>query len=93
MRLFDLLIPGTVEEALALLADPGGRPIAGGTDLIPLMQAGELRLQRAIDLSRLSSLRGIRHDGDGFVRIGALTTHAQLARSALLWEGETTVEP
>jgi len=91
MRPFDLLIPGTVEEALALLADPSGRPIAGGTDLIPLMQAGELRLQRAIDLSRLSSLRGIRHDGEGLVRIGALTTHAQLASSALLWERATVL--
>ncbi|UCC64205.1 MAG: xanthine dehydrogenase family protein subunit M [Anaerolineae bacterium] len=91
MRPFDLLIPDTVDEALTLLADSGGRPIAGGTDLIPLMQADKLRPQRAIDLSRLSSLRGIRHDGDGLVRIGALTTHAQLAKSAFLWEQATAL--
>lgn len=91
MRPFDLLMPRTVDEALALLADPGGRPIAGGTDLIPLMQADKLRLERAIDLSRLSALRGIRQAGDGLVCIGALTTHAQLEASALLWERATAL--
>jgi CO/xanthine dehydrogenase FAD-binding subunit len=91
MRPFDLLTPKTVDEALALLADPGGQPIAGGTDLIPLMQADELRPERVIDLSRLSALRDIRQDGDGYVRIGALTTHAQLKASALLWEQATAL--
>jgi carbon-monoxide dehydrogenase medium subunit len=91
MRPFDLLIPQTQDEALALLADPGGRPIAGGTDLIPLMQADGLRPERVIDLSRLSALRGIFQDGDIAVRIGALTTHAQVETSALLWERATTL--
>lgn len=91
MRPFDLLIAKTLDEALALLADPGGWPIAGGTDLIPLMQADKLRPKRVIDLSRLSALRGIHHDGDGYVRIGALTTHAQLETSALLWERATVL--
>ncbi len=91
MRPFDLLMPKTVDEALALLADPGGRPIAGGSDLIPLMQADKSRPERVIDLSRLSVLRDIRQDGDGYVRVGALTTHAQLEASALLWERATTL--
>ncbi len=91
MRPFDLLIPETVDEALALLADPGGRPIAGGSDLIPLMQAGQVRPERVIDLSRLAALRGIHHDGGGHVRIGALTTHAQLEASALLWQRATVL--
>jgi CO/xanthine dehydrogenase FAD-binding subunit len=86
MRPFDLLTPETVDEALAFLSDPGGRPIAGGTDLIPLMQAGKLYSRRVIDLSRLPDLCDIRQDSDDLVRIGALTTHAQLEASALLWE-------
>jgi CO/xanthine dehydrogenase FAD-binding subunit len=86
MRPFDLLTPETVDEALALLSDPGGRPIAGGTDLIPLMQAGKLHPKRVIDLSRLPDLRDIRQDSDDLVHIGALTTHAQLEASTLLWE-------
>jgi CO/xanthine dehydrogenase FAD-binding subunit len=90
MRPFDLLTPDTLDEALALLTDPGGQPIAGGTDLIPLMQTDKLRPERLIDLSRLSALRHIRHEGDGLVRIGALTTHTQLETSALLW-GQATV--
>ena len=86
MRPFDLLTPETMDEALALLSDPGGRPIAGGTDLVPIMQAGKLHPERVIDLSRLPDLCGICQDGDDLVRIGALTTHAQLEASALLWE-------
>lgn len=91
MRPFDLLTPQTVDEAVTLLADPGGWPIAGGTDLIPLMQADKLRLERVIDLSHLAALRSIRQDDGGLVRIGALTTHAQLEASALLWQQATTL--
>ena len=36
---FDLERPSTVEEACALLAQ-GGRPLAGGTDLVPNMKNG-----------------------------------------------------
>ena len=91
MRPFDLLIPNTLDEALALLTDLGGRPIAGGTDLIPLMHTDKFRPEQLIDLSRLSALRHIRHEGDGLVRIGALTTHAQLETSALLWQQATAL--
>ena len=68
MRPFDLLIPNTLDEALALLTAPGSRPIAGGTDLIPLMQTDKMHPEQLIDLSRLSALRHIRHEGDGLVR-------------------------
>lgn len=91
MRPFDLLSPKTVDEALALLADPGGQPIAGGTDLIPLLQADKLRPERMIDLSHLSALRGVHLNGDGLIRIGALTTHAQLEASTLVWERATAL--
>ena len=91
MRPFELLTPKTVDEALGLLVDPGGRPLAGGSDLIPLMQADKLRPERVIDLGRLPALRDIRQDGDGLVRVGALTTHAQLEASALLWKRATAL--
>jgi carbon-monoxide dehydrogenase medium subunit len=91
MRPFDLLTPKTLEQALELMADPGGRPIAGGTDLIPLMHADKIRPQRVIDLGRLPNLRGIHPDGDDRVRIGALTTHAQLEASPLLWQRATAL--
>lgn len=85
MHPFDLYIPKTVEEALELLAATGGRPIAGGTDLIVFMQEGKIRPQVLIDLSRLDELRYIQEE-DGLIRIGPLTTHAELARSPLLRE-------
>jgi CO/xanthine dehydrogenase FAD-binding subunit len=91
MRPFDLLIPQTLDEALSLLSDPGGQPIAGGTDLIPVMQAGRLHPRRVMDLSRLSALRGVAQDDGGVVRIGALTTHAQLEALAWLWERATVL--
>ncbi|MGA9115616.1 MAG: FAD binding domain-containing protein [Bacteroidota bacterium] len=76
---------GTLEEACALMAGPGAsRVIAGGTDLIP-----ELRRPDApgwdllVDIGRLDGLRGIGGEGPR-IRIGALSTHAELARSEVL---------
>ena len=53
---YDLRVPATLDEALALLAESGGswRPFAGGTDLMVLLEAGKLPHTRYV------SLRGLR---------------------------------
>jgi carbon-monoxide dehydrogenase medium subunit len=76
--------PETIEDLTRQIAGPDVRLLAGGTDLIPrLHRSAQDRPVHLLDLSRLDGLRFIR-ETDGRVEIGALTTHAALADSALL---------
>jgi CO/xanthine dehydrogenase FAD-binding subunit len=80
---FDFLAPRTLEEACFALASGGGRLIAGGTDVIPQLLNGRLRASCLVDLSRLTGLSFIGIAG-GRLRVGALTTFAQLADSDVI---------
>jgi carbon-monoxide dehydrogenase medium subunit len=80
---FELVEPATLDEAVALLDpdDAGVRAIAGATALIPMMKARLFQPTRLVSLRRLDgALRGVRADVDG-LRIGALTTLAELEQS------------
>jgi xanthine dehydrogenase YagS FAD-binding subunit len=57
---------------------------AGGVDLLDLMKAGLVQPKRLVDISRLPELDGVTQTDDGQVRIGALTTLAQIAGHAEL---------
>src|SRR5205823_2948143 len=75
-RPFDYERPGSVEEAVAVLAAAGGRDaklIAGGQSLVPMLSLGLARPDVLVDLSRLE-LDGIEALG-GRVRVGATTCH------------------
>jgi CO/xanthine dehydrogenase FAD-binding subunit len=81
---FDLVTPATLDEALALLAsDPTARPFAGGTDLMVLLEAGQLPPARYVSLWHCRELRGIA-ETDGGVSIGALTTHTDIRHASAL---------
>jgi CO/xanthine dehydrogenase FAD-binding subunit len=70
-----------LNETLALLAEPGARLLAGGTDVFPAV--GERPLTGpVIDISRLRNLRGVSRTDEG-VRIGAATTWTDLVRADL----------
>jgi aerobic carbon-monoxide dehydrogenase medium subunit len=75
----------SVEEALMLMHDHAGeaRVVAGGTDLMLDLANGTKRAAVLIDLTSIRSLRYIGED-DGVIRVGALTTHHDLASSPLL---------
>ncbi len=77
--------PKSVAEALALLQEGGGRArvLAGGTDLMLQLKKGELSCDAVVDISGVKDLRYIREEG-GRLYIGALSTHTDLAESALL---------
>ena len=77
--------PTDLDEALALLAAPGAVALAGGQDLVPLLNARRVRPSTVVDIAGLSALRGIT-DGRGEVRIGALTRHRDLLDSAVVHE-------
>jgi CO/xanthine dehydrogenase FAD-binding subunit len=72
--------PGTLEEALTLLAaDSANTVIAGGTDLIPVVRAGAVQPGMLVDLRRLP-LAHITAEGDR-IRLGALVTFSDLLHS------------
>jgi xanthine dehydrogenase small subunit len=76
--------PRSVREALLLLRDEDAlEPMAGCTDLYVGLNFGTLGAERFLDLSRLDRLRGIEQRGKT-LWIGALTTHSDLIRSAIV---------
>jgi carbon-monoxide dehydrogenase medium subunit len=78
---FDYVRANTVAEAISLLGQrPDARLIAGGHSIIPAMKMRLEEPATLIDIGRISDLKGIK-TLDGHVRIGALTTHAEIARS------------
>jgi carbon-monoxide dehydrogenase medium subunit len=82
---FDYHRPTTVDEAVALLSAHGdeGRLLAGGHSLIPMMKLRLANPAHLIDLHGIGTLKGIEEAG-GAVRIGAMTTQAEIIASALL---------
>ncbi len=76
----------SVAEATALLAEhPDSKLLAGGHSLIPALKLRLAAPSALIDIGRIDGLRGISTDA-GTIRIGALTTHTQIASSAGLSE-------
>ncbi|WP_330295362.1 FAD binding domain-containing protein [Streptomyces sp. NBC_00503] len=81
---FEYVRPVGLDEALALLAgQPGARVLAGGQSLLPGLRTGEERAALLVDVRRLEELRGIEETAQG-IRIGALTTLAEIAAHPLL---------
>jgi aerobic carbon-monoxide dehydrogenase medium subunit len=67
----------SVGHALSLLTAPDARVIAGGHSLIPMMKLRLAQPELVVDINDLTELSYIRLEG-GELRIGALTTHADL---------------
>jgi xanthine dehydrogenase YagS FAD-binding subunit len=74
--------PGSVEEALELLAQEGAAVLAGGTDLAGQIDRGIRAPALLVDLQS-AGLGGIVADGDG-ITIGATATLAEVAGSSLV---------
>ena len=86
MHAFAYARPGTLAEAVALLAEhgPAARLLAGGTDLVIALRSGEIRPSVVIDLKRIAELRpAIRGEGDR-VTISAAATMTDVADSDLV---------
>ena len=83
---FDFYQPTTLQEASRLLKEngPGGRFLAGGTDLVIAMKEKGLLPRYIVDLKRVPGLAGIRENSDGSITLGALTTLYEIETSALI---------
>jgi CO/xanthine dehydrogenase FAD-binding subunit len=80
----------TLQDALSAMAS-GARPIAGGTDLVVGDRQGKAPLPEAVvAIDRIGLLRGIADVGGG-LRIGALTTHEEIAASGAIRDGFTAL--
>jgi CO/xanthine dehydrogenase FAD-binding subunit len=82
---YDLRVPGSLSEALGLLArEPGiWQPFAGGTDLMVLLESGKLSHKRFLSLARLEDLRGFETTADA-ITMGALTTYSDILNHPVL---------
>jgi len=78
MRAFEYVTPARKEQVAALL---GGNAaiLAGGTDLLSLMKDDVITPARLVNIKQIDSLRGISYQAGSGLRIGALTTIAELA--------------
>jgi aerobic carbon-monoxide dehydrogenase medium subunit len=78
--------PTSLQEASRLLKDngPGGRFLAGGTDLVIAIKEKGLLPKYVVDLKKVPGLSGIRENADGSITIGALTTMREIETTPLL---------
>lgn len=83
---FDFFQPVTLAEASRLLKEngPGGRFLAGGTDLVIAMKEKGLLPKYIVDLKHVPGLSDIRENGDGTMTIGALTTMYAIETSPVI---------
>src|SRR5688500_20397262 len=83
---FDFFQPATLAEASRLLKEngPGGRFLAGGTDLVIALKEKGLLPKYVVDLKRVAGLTGIRENSEGTITIGALTTMRDIEISPLI---------
>ncbi len=90
MQQLQYACPTTLDECLLLMKEAGAEamPYAGGTDVMIHLRdraACVQNIRLLVDLQKLEPLRGIRLES-GMIHLGAMTTHAEAASSALLME-------
>jgi CO/xanthine dehydrogenase FAD-binding subunit len=84
---YQLISPANLGEALDVLARDEGKwkPLAGGTDLMVLLEAGKLPHKNYLNIWNLPELRGIEVT-DSHITLGALTTYTQVQDHQILRE-------
>ena len=78
---FAYVKPSSLGEALEVLQNPNAKVLAGGQSLIPSLNMRLSSPELLVDITGLPGLGGISMHGNS-IRIGALTTHAQIEKSA-----------
>jgi carbon-monoxide dehydrogenase medium subunit len=85
LRPFAYVAAHSISEAVALLTEnsPNALPIAGGTYLVVRMKQGLATPKMLVDIAEIPEFRGIALTEKG-LRIGAMTTHAEIVASPLV---------
>jgi CO/xanthine dehydrogenase FAD-binding subunit len=72
--------PTTVHDAIALLAEaPGGRVLAGGSDLLVALRSGAIQPALVVDVKRIPDLVAMTWTDDGDLLLGACVTLERIA--------------
>jgi xanthine dehydrogenase FAD-binding subunit len=75
----------SVSHTIRLLQEhPEARIIAGGSDVLIQIREGRLAGCELVSIHKLEALKGISLDSDETIRIGPLTTFAQIAKDSLI---------
>ena len=86
MHAFEYHRPSNVRQAAALLQkNEDAKIVAGGHTLLPTMKQRLAAPSALVDLGAMSELRGIEKKGRAVV-IGAMSTHAEVAKSDIVAE-------
>ncbi len=81
---YNVIAPKTLKDALKQLDKENMVPLAGGTDLMVLLEAGKLPENKTyVSLHALKELHGIKVEKEE-IRIGALTTFGELRDNEIL---------
>ncbi len=83
---FAYLRASSTKEAIQHLGEEGTHVFAGGTDLQGCLRDRVFPATKIVSISGLDELSGIRRSADGGLRIGALTTIAELATNDVVRE-------
>jgi xanthine dehydrogenase YagS FAD-binding subunit len=81
-----IVVARSLTEAISHLSAGGARVAAGGTELAASLHIDGPRTTRVVDISELDELRGFDRTPDGGLRIGALSTLAEVFRHAAVRE-------
>jgi xanthine dehydrogenase YagS FAD-binding subunit len=86
MKSFEYASPGTVQEAVALLAPKWGDTelLAGGTDLVALMKDYVVTPRRLVNIKKIAALSSITYKAGSGLTIGALVTLSDLAQHPMV---------
>jgi carbon-monoxide dehydrogenase medium subunit len=80
---FDYERATSVDEALAKMA-AGGKILAGGHSLLPLLKLRLASASSLVDISGIAELKAIRYHADGSAETGPLTTYAEILEATRL---------
>jgi xanthine dehydrogenase YagS FAD-binding subunit len=75
---FNYLKAKSLKEAIGQLSSKGARIHAGGTDLLGCLRDDIFGAEKLVSIGQLKALRGISQASDGGLRIGSLTTIAEI---------------
>jgi xanthine dehydrogenase YagS FAD-binding subunit len=83
---FTYLKAKSLKEAIVQLSSKGSRIHAGGTDLLGCLRDDIFSAEKLVSIGQIKALRGISQTRDGGLRIGALTTIAEIENDKAIRE-------
>ena len=90
MKNFRYIVATNLDEAIALIEESGGKKafiMAGGTDLLVRLRDGEIKPDCIIDLKGISGLTYVEYEDNRGLRIGALSSIADVEKNPKLLSG------